>query len=93
MTEMGEIDHTNPFVDDPFVQTYSRGQIVAADGGEPGTDPGTESGSGAADTGGDGDDREENDDEETMEDVPHTSPNEGANRTFERGTEGRDGSV
>ena len=32
-------------------------------------------------------------DSEEMEDVDHESPNEGANRTFERGTEGRDESV
>jgi len=32
--EMGDIDHTNPYTDDPFVRTYRRGQVVAADGGE-----------------------------------------------------------
>ena len=30
------------------------------------------------------------DDEQTMEDIHHEPPNEGATRTFERGTEGRD---
>jgi len=30
---------------------------------------------------------------ETMRDVSHEAPTEGANRTFERGTEGRDGTV
>jgi hypothetical protein len=70
--QMGEIDHTNPYTDEPFVRTYRRGQVVAADGGE----------RDAADP-----------QEETMEDVAHDSPNEGANRTFERGNEGRDGAV
>jgi hypothetical protein len=32
-------------------------------------------------------------DDETMEDVEHESPSEGANRTFERGTEGRTDTV
>ena len=36
---------------------------------------------------------EQKTDDEEMEDVDHESPNEGANRTFERGTEGRDESV
>jgi hypothetical protein len=75
MTQMGDIDHTNPYTDDPFVQTYRRGQIVAADGGE----------REAAD--------EDDENTDKMEDVPHTSPNDGANRTFERGQEGRDESV
>ena len=46
----------------------------------------------AADGGKRAADAEERDDE-TMEDVDHESPTEGANRTFERGTEGRDESV
>ncbi|MEF8781681.1 MAG: hypothetical protein V5A39_01660 [Haloarculaceae archaeon] len=74
MTQMGDIDHTNPYTDDPFVQTYRRGQIVAADGGER-------------------DATEDEEDPDKMEDVPHTSPNDGTNRTFERGKEGRDESV
>ena len=70
--EMGDIDHTNPHTDEPFVRTYRRGPVVAADGGE----------------------RDAAEEEpETMEDVPHDSPNDGANRTFERGREGRDESV
>ncbi|WP_336327675.1 hypothetical protein [Halovenus sp. HT40] len=32
-------------------------------------------------------------DEETMEDVDHEPPSEGATRSFERGTEGRERSV
>jgi hypothetical protein len=72
MTEMGDIDHTNPFADDPFVRTYRRGRVVAADGGEPDAADG---------------------EDETMDEVSHTSPTEGANRTFERGAEGRDESV
>ena len=70
--EMGDIDHTNPYTDEPFVETFRRGQIVAADGGER-------------------DAAEEED--ETMEDVAHDSPNEGTNRTFERGNEGKDDTV
>jgi hypothetical protein len=76
MTEMGSIDHTNPYTDDPFVQTYRRGQILAADGGE-------------RDAAGE----DEDEDEDSMKDVPHTPPNDGANRTFERGREGRDRTV
>jgi hypothetical protein len=71
MTELQDIDHTHPYTDEPFVESFRRGQLVA-DGGE--TDA-----------------TEEADD--TMEDVAHTSPNEGANRTFERGREGRDETV
>jgi hypothetical protein len=68
--DIKDIDHTNPHTDEPFVETFRRGQVVAADGGHPDAT-----------------------DDETMEDVTHTSPNEGANRTFERGTEGRDETV
>ncbi len=74
MTEMGDIDHTNPYTDEPFVETYRRGPVVAADGGER-------------------DAAEEETDDETMADVPHTSPNEGTNRTFERGGENQDDTV
>ena len=37
MTELGDIEHTNPYTGDSFgeTQTYGRGQFVAADGGEP----------------------------------------------------------
>ena len=34
-----------------------------------------------------------NEDEDCMEDVNHESPNEGATRSFERGTEGRSETV
>jgi len=70
---MEDVDHTNPHTDESFgqTQTFRRGTVVAADGGDP--------------------DPEEDDD--TMEDVEHESPSEGANRTFERGTEGRTDTV
>ncbi len=72
--EMEDIDHTNPYTDEPFVETFRRGQVVAADGGER-------------------DAADDETEEETMEDVAHDSPNEGTNRTFERGNEGRDETV
>jgi len=81
--EMGDIDHTNPHTDEPFVETFRRGQVVAADGGErDAVDPETVDGV-------DPDDIEP----ETMEDVAHEAPTDGANRTFERGNEGRDDTV
>jgi len=81
--EMQDIDHTHPHTDEPFVEPFRRGRVVAADGGE--RDAAEDIGVEAP--------PEEEDDPETMEDVPHDSPNEGTNRTFERGREGRDESV
>jgi len=78
MSEMQDVDHTHPHTDEPFGAAFRRGPDVAADGGE-------RNGSESAD--------EQQPDEESMEDVDHESPTEGANRTFERGTEGRDESV
>ena len=79
---MGEIDHTNPYTGESFgerVQVFDRGTTIAADGGEDLTD---------------GESTDDND-AETMKDVDHEPPNEsdGANRVYERGTEGRDDSV
>jgi hypothetical protein len=82
---MEDVDHTNPHTDESFgqTQTFRRGTVVAADGGR---DDQSRPDGGTAD-----DDPEE--DDETMEDVEHESPSEGANRTFERGTEGRTDTV
>ena len=76
-------DHTHPHTDEPFVEPFRRGRRVAADGGERDA---------AADVGVE-DDVGPEEDPETMADVTHDSPNEGTNRTFERGREGRDESV
>ena len=78
--EIGDIDHTNPHTDEPFVETFRRGQVVAADGGErDAVDP----------EGVDPEDAEAG----TMEDVVHEAPTDGANRTFERGKKDRDETV
>ena len=74
---MEDVDHTNPYTDESFgqTQTFQRGTVIAADGGEADAESDAET------------------DGETMEDVEHESPSEGANRTFERGTEGRTDTV
>jgi hypothetical protein len=80
MTDMAGVDHTNPSTGETFTETFQRGVVVIADGGRRDAGPeGGETGSRAADP----------PDEDTMEDVEHESPTEGANRSFERGTEGR----
>ena len=82
MTEkIGDIDHTNPYTDESFgeqVQVFDRGTTIAADGGH--DEETTDDGP---------------EDVETMKDVDHEPPNEsdGANRVYERGTEGKDDSV
>ena len=88
--KMGDIDHTNPHTDEPFVETFRRGQVVAADGGE----------RDAADIDPEGVDPKDAEagtiegvEPETMEDVVHEAPTDGAKRTFERGNEGRDETV
>jgi hypothetical protein len=78
--DMQDVSHTNPYTGESFgeqVQVFDRGTTVAADGGERPD----------ADT--------ETTDEQTMKDVDHTPPNDsdGANRVYERGTEGRSESV
>ncbi|OLZ40147.1 hypothetical protein A6E15_03760 [Natrinema saccharevitans] len=76
---MAEISHTNPYTGETAGRLFSRGPIVAADGGTPdATEP---------------DDADETDERAdtkgTMRDVDHTPPKEAddANRVFERGTE------
>jgi hypothetical protein len=109
MTEMASIDHTNPFTDEPFAATFRRGVVVVADGGERGagredqvtpTDEATATdGVTPTNDGGPSGDRRPSRDsrrdvaEEEMEDVEHESPTDGAVRSFERGTEGRDRTV
>jgi len=85
---MCDVQHTNPHTGEAFVATFQRG-IVAADGGEPGAGPPT----GAATvtvgsvrpTGASGYRPETG----AMVDVDHESGTSGANRSFERGVEGR----
>ncbi|PSP82839.1 hypothetical protein BRC83_08485 [Halobacteriales archaeon QS_1_68_17] len=80
---MREVDHTHPYTRRTFGETvaFERGPAVAADGGEPDADP--------SDRGDEGDEGDEK-----MRDVDHTPPEgDGANRVFERGTEGRDETV
>jgi hypothetical protein len=78
---MAEFSHTNPHTGTAFGDDFAfeRGPAVAADGGEPN----------AADAA---------DDEstQTMRDVDHEHPDDDAadaNRVFQRGADGRDGSV
>ncbi|WP_226038860.1 hypothetical protein [Natrinema sp. DC36] len=73
---LGEISHTNPYTGETAGRLFSRGPIVAADGG---TSETTEA---------DGAD-ESTDTNGTMSDVDHTPPKraDDANRVFERGTE------
>jgi hypothetical protein len=87
MTEMRDVDHTHPHTDEPFGELHNRGAVVAADGGR---DEGSRPRQAQPD-GGEADAADEG--TATMEDVNHESPAEGANRVFERGTEGRDETV
>jgi len=68
---MADISHTNPYTGETAGQLFSRGPIVAADGGEPAA---TDDTGRTATT-------------QTMADVDHTPPRdaEDANRVFERG--------
>ncbi len=81
---MGDVSHTNPYTGESTGHLFSRGPIVAADGGkanavpEDRTDERDERAS-SDPTDGDGDDR--------MKDVSHTPPRDAAdaNAVFERG--------
>ena len=70
---LGEINHTNPYTGEVFgeTQTYSRGSLIAADGGEPNAVDVND----VAST------------DETLEDVSHTPPhdNDGTQAVYERG--------
>ncbi|WP_226480158.1 hypothetical protein [Natrinema amylolyticum] len=72
---MADVSHTNPYTGETAGRLFSRGPIVAADGGTSDVTEADEDES--TDTGG------------TMRDVDHTPPREAddANRVFERGTE------
>ena len=95
MSKMHDVDHTHPHTDEPFGSAFRRGPAVAADGGE--RSDGSRSSSERSSDGGrdSGTESRRAEDEETdqMEDVDHESPTKGADRAFERGTEGRDESV
>ncbi|UTF55125.1 hypothetical protein [Natronosalvus rutilus] len=71
---MAETSHTNPYTGESTGQLFSRGPIVAADGGEAEAVP---------DTDGDDPSRETT----PMKDVSHTPPRDAddANAVFERG--------
>jgi len=85
---MAEVSHVNPHTGRPFGATavFGRGPRIATDGGQSEGPPEDAPEAGTA--------PDEEGDEETMADVSHTPPNgDGANRVFERGTEGRDETV
>ena len=75
---MNEISHANPYTGETLGQVFSRGPIVAADGGH---DPSRSQAT---------DDSRTN---RTMKDVSHTPPHDAddANRVFERGRVEEDG--
>lgn len=82
---MAEISHTNPHTDESTGQLFSRGPIVAADGGR----------SDAVESNDEHTDRATTD-ERTMQTVSHTPPTEATetnrtNRVFERGRVRTDG--
>jgi hypothetical protein len=77
MTEMREVDHTHPHTNTAFGRTFRHGGVAVAADGG-------EAGAGSA---------EDSTEEPTMADVSHEPPNEGASRSFERGTEGRTDTV
>ena len=103
---LGDITHTNPYTNRTFgdTQTYGRGRIVAADGGEAASDgravpsggetarPTTDGGRAAPD-GGEDRDADRRPDDETLEDVDHTPDDDvdGAQGSFDRGEEAADG--
>ncbi|OAQ54725.1 hypothetical protein HTG_03950 [Natrinema mahii] len=74
---IAEISHTNPYTGETAGRLFSRGPIVATDGGTPDATEPT-----------DADEADERTDaNETMRDVDHTPPGDAAdaNRVFERG--------
>jgi hypothetical protein len=98
-----EMSHTNPYTNRSFgeTQTYGRGTVVAADGGEANGVSRASSGERTESDGGDaaatpdeGDDNPVTDggSPETLGEVDHTPPGEteGAHRAYERGLEGKD---
>ena len=85
--QMRDVDHTHPHTNDTFGDAFTRGPAVAADGGEP-SDGRRASSEPRSDGGRDADETTE-----TMADVDHTSEDEGVDRAYERGTEGREETV
>ncbi|RQH01339.1 hypothetical protein [Natrarchaeobius oligotrophus] len=75
---MADVSHTNPYTGRTAGHLFSRGPIVAADGGEPERTPARRS----ADA-----DRTDDESNRTMASVDHTPPHDAddANRVFERG--------
>ncbi|MFC7231331.1 hypothetical protein ACFQMM_07780 [Saliphagus sp. GCM10025308] len=76
---MGDVSHTNPYTGESTGQLFSRGPIVAADGGEANAVPEDRTNERDSSDPAEGDDR--------MKDVSHTPPREAddANAVFERG--------
>jgi len=83
--QMKDVDHTHPHTDSAFGNAFTRGPAVAADGGEPSDARRTSS-----EPRSDGGQADADETTETMADVDHESTDEGVDRAYERGTEGRD---
>jgi len=80
---MKDVDHTNPGASESIETVFRRGcrgTAIVADGGREDDEETVQ----------DVTISEEAVQNETMQDVEHESPTEGASRSFERGTEGRD---
>ncbi|AHF98875.1 hypothetical protein HALLA_08375 [Halostagnicola larsenii XH-48] len=82
---MAEVSHTNPYTDESTGHLFSRGPVVAADGGRSEAVESTDEHADRATT-----------DERTMKTVSHTPPTEATetnrtNRVFERGRVRTDG--
>jgi hypothetical protein len=90
---MDDVDHTNPYTGGAFgdAVAFRRG-AVAADGGE--RSNGARPSSDRSDGGERGDGGDSDTDRQTMKEVSHTAPtDDGPQRAFERGTEGRTDTV
>jgi hypothetical protein len=79
---MKDVDHTHPHTNESFARTqaFRRGAVVVADGGRDDQSRTRQTPPADGET------------DETIADVEHEAA-EGANRTFERGTEGRTDTV
>ena len=78
---MKDVSHTNPYTGESAGHLFTRGPILAADGGHEDVDADET----ATET--ESNDRTEAEDSQTMKDVCHTPPHDAtdANRVFERG--------
>lgn len=85
-----DVNHTHPYTGESFgrTQTYSRGRIIAADGGKASGARRPSSDASAPDGGDENGDRTAADDQ-TMADVDHEPPKDAdqANRAYQRGNE------